>query len=342
MSSCNKKKTVIEPSLVTYQSYGLTGHSVYKLSLFGNFLYACTSDGIYRKSITNFSAQWENIGFKGQELRAMWVFNGNTIVVSTYDAQLPANSSVYRTQNGGNTWIDFQGNFGGGLKEPMFNIIADPSNNNILYATGANVVAKSINGGVIWTPVWGAWGGTEPAKIEYVAVNPSNPAEVWAGGQNDLNEALTMKSTSSGDLGSWTDYVDVVVNPTSNNSLAFDNTKNYIYTGWDGALLRTDDHGITWSNLINSTENRSFNSIIIDPSLSGTIYTAGSLDKPLEPQPIVLFRSKDDGLTWESFEKSQTGLFGGVLSMEITEDSLNKNIYLGLYKGGVYVATISK
>src|SRR5207248_102976 len=102
---------------------------------------------------------------------------------------------VFKSVNGGATWVSV-GNVGTGLTNlNVFAVAVDPSNPQRIYAgTAAGGVFISADSGVTWTA---SNSGLTSIDVEALAIDPKNPAIVYAG-----SAAGVFKSTNYG--AAWT------------------------------------------------------------------------------------------------------------------------------------------
>ncbi len=110
--------------------------------------------------------------------------------------------------------------------------------------------------------------------------------------------------------------------------------------GFEGALIKTSNDGSDWETLLESEEYRFFFGIGINKSNHDLIYTAGWLKYYDEPQPLIIYTSKNGGKNWEE-HLYEGEAFGGVYDMELISENGKDKLYLGLYKGGVYEVTFN-
>lgn len=332
LSACEKDCTV--PSTdISWDSLGLDGFIIHNVELFENKIYVGTDKGLYARNRSGEGSDWELLGFENMNVQSFLVINEDEMIVSLVNVQDPAQTGLRKTTNGGESWVEYTNGFGGLDPEPVFDITQHPENASTLYAVGYNVVAQSTDAGLSWEPVYGEWGGFSTG-IDFIKLNPLDTESIWAGGQNGIEQGVLLHSSDGGTH--WESWLNLVEAPSVAKAIAFHPTKaDEVYVGFEGGLIKTANRGEDWESLIDSEENRFFFGLAVHPNNPQIIYAAGWLKRFDDPQPFIIFVSKDGGNSWEEHEHDEPD-FGGVYDMElITEDGKDK-LYLGLYKGGVY------
>lgn len=328
-----EKDNPVPPSNISWNSLGLDGYIINKIHLYQDKIYAGTNKGLYARNRDGEDSDWELLGFENKVVQSFLIINENEMIVSLVNVQDPEQNGLQKTTDGGESWTEYTNGFGGLDKEPVFDITQHPENPSILYAVGYNVVARSSNGGESWEPIYGEWGGFSTG-LDFVKVNPQDPQSIWVGGQNGIEQGVLLYSPDGG--ANWEIWLNLIEAPSVAKEVAFHPTKpEEVYVGFEGGVTKTSDNGEEWETIIHSEENRFFFGLAVHPNNPQTIYAAGWLKRFDEPQPFVIFVSKDGGSSWKEYQNSEPD-FGGVYDMELlTEDGKDK-LYFGLYKGGVY------
>ncbi len=158
-------------------------------------------------------------------------------------------SGIYRSYNGGNTWIKLTNGLPSGVDLGRIGIDISKSNPNILYATvtdymGAHIgLYKTVNNGDTWTDITN---GFSPNAASYwygrIKVDPVNPDivyeidfDLWQttdGGQNWFN--------LSGFSNVHVDQHELYIHPLNHDFLVLGNDGG-IYTSYDGGSFWTHD-----------------------------------------------------------------------------------------------------
>jgi photosystem II stability/assembly factor-like uncharacterized protein len=310
-----------------WRALGLQGRIVQKLRLHDRHLYATTDNGLYRKDLRTTDTLWTPIGLQGKRARALLVFAADTLLASTeFDTV-----SLYRTTDAGATWSSYQNGFGGESSETVMAIERHPDQPNVLFATGATVVAKSTDRGTSWQISHGSWRGFATG-INFVAIDTNDSKIVWAGGQNAIEEAFLLKSEDTG--ATWREWPRIVDDVSVAKTVAIHPyDSKTIYAGLESYMLKTTDGGETWEEIL-AEDGRFFFGIAINPARPARMYAA-SWFKTFDPQPLILYISDNGGESWRVIPED-TAQFGGVWDLLYVNKGTIDKLYLGLWKGGVY------
>lgn len=317
---------------VTFDSFGLDNRIVHKLKMQNNIIYAATDNGIYKRNISG-TTEWELIGLQGEDVSAMDI--KNDIIVAAISNYAEEDFKLFRTENGGTNWIQVETNFGGAYPEPVRAIRFHPTQNKI-YGVGYNVIAESENLGGEWQIIHGSWGAMATG-LSFVEVN-QEINEIWAGGQNAIEELILYKISSSNTV-QWT---TLLPSPSVAKKIAFHPLNNAeVLIGAEGGIIKTTNSGSTWSTIKdNHEDSRFYFGVSYDHSNPDIIYAAGWLKNFTDPQPLILNISEDKGNTWKEYQHQDATLLGGVYDMVLVQDENKIELYMGLYKGGVYKASV--
>ena len=229
-----------KPQVLQWKKLGLDGKTVNEMHISGSSLYVATTTGLYQKQINTTDVGFILNGFDGKNVEALQVIDQEHLLASIFDKTGTEQPALYRTSDGGETWLAVENHFGGDNPEPAFDLEMHPENENIIYATGYAVVAKSGDQGETWTPMYGDWGGFATG-ISVVEINPGDVNEIWAGGQGAIENGFLLRSRNQTDWDTWSDLVE---NPAVVKEITFaDGNKEKLFVGFEGALLKTSDGG---------------------------------------------------------------------------------------------------
>lgn len=321
------------PAKIQWKALGLDGKTVNQMQLYDNDLYVATNSGLFKYTV-GVSGAFTPIGFDAENVQAIEVIDEGHLIASVYDKSGAEAPALYITEDDGDTW-EPSPQFGEDMPEPVFDFAIRPDDSDVWYASGRNVIAKSVDGGQTWDAIYGSWGSITTG-ISVVTVNPEGGKEIWAGGQGSIENGFLLRSENETDWDLWDDLVD---NPTTVKEITFgEQGPDHIFVGFEGALLETQDGGETWNTLIDSDEGRFFFGICASKSDPEQFYTGGWV-KTSDPQPLTLFITTDGGNTFKE-ETHESEPYGGIWEMVIRNDDGKDVLYLGLDKGGVYEVTI--
>jgi photosystem II stability/assembly factor-like uncharacterized protein len=314
---------------ISWKKIGLNGLKVNKLELINNNLYAVTSDGLYVKNI-NSSSSFISIGLQGKNLLDVAIFNTNHILASFRNESNGEDTKIYETLNGGTTWSVKNTNFGIIQFPEAVNDFEWDEISNTLYATGYGVLAKSIDYGTNWEILWGDWANIGTGMM--INKNPFKEKDLWFGGQGGIENGYLVNSFNN----SVREWNDLVPNPSVVKAIAFDNqSPQNIYVGWEGELSKSNDHGNTWTTLIDRhQEAHFFFGIGISQNNPNIIYT-GKWIKGVTSQPLEIYYSSDEGITWKS-EIFQSENKGGIFDLKVKSEENQDRIFVALDGGGIY------
>jgi photosystem II stability/assembly factor-like uncharacterized protein len=241
--------------------------------------------GIYRSQ--DGGESWENVLFVTDSTSAIDLVqhptNPNILYASMWERIRGLNyrrsggpsSGIYKTIDGGNTWVELTN----GLPQTEFvgriGIDISQSNPEILYAfydkqmSGDDEnsflgIFKTINGGDSWQQTNGqnleAMNRSFGWYFGQIRIDPINPNTAYALG---VELAKTVNGGNSWEI--IAGYFNSDVIHVDNHALEFSTQQNKIWIGNDGGLYNTLDEGSTW-NHFNNIPLTQFYKMEIDPS----------------------------------------------------------------------------
>jgi photosystem II stability/assembly factor-like uncharacterized protein len=270
---------------------------------------------------------WASLGPPGGD-----VFD---VAASTVDANIvlaglaPGGSfggALYRSSDGGNTWLEVPALDG----ISVFDIEFAPAPDNTTYLGTQDSVRKSTDGGLSWVTLNLGIGAND--QVFDVAIDPSDPSILWAGitaaGSQPAN---VMRSTDGG--ATWTDRTPPHA-PMSGRAIAVDpNDSNTVIAVFGGDFVGgevwvTTDGGDSWVDRSAGLPGNPLNAVVYDGTrlLVGGGLLFGS-------QFVGLYESPDLGVTW-------TPLHDGTWPVLVVEDiAVDPNdaarIFVAIDGGGV-------
>ena len=256
------------------------------------------------------------------------------VAASTLDANIvlaglaPGGSfggTLYRSSDGGNTWLEVPALDG----ISVFDIEFAPDGTT--YIGTQDSIRKSTDSGLSWATLNLGIGAND--QVFDVAIDPSDPSVLWAGitdasGAQPVN---VMRSTDGG--GTWTDRTPPHA-PMSGRAIAVDpndsNTVIAVFGGdfGGGEVWVTTDGGDSWLDRSAGLPGNPLNAVVYDGTrlLVGGGLLFGS-------QFVGLYESPDLGVTW-------TPLHDGTWPILVVEDiavdpSDTARIFAAIDGGGV-------
>ena len=158
-------------------------------------------------------------------------------------------------------------------------------------------IEKSTDLGMSWRQIR-ASGTTyrEVFTVSAIEVAPGKPNVVWAGGENPFFAPVAAKSTDAGET--WQRFVlddentvlAIAIHPSD---------ANVVYLGMGERAMTTRDGGASWSTTSpdpNTTYWIGYTGLAIPPL---EIFAAGA-SNTRDPRGVVLYRSTDEGASWEA------------------------------------------
>ena len=235
---------------------------------------------------TDGGKSWSVLPFNSGGLRKIIVERSapNRVTAMAWDM---LDYSVYRSTNGGMTWVHYE--FSGAVIGLLNDIAVDPSDSSILYAAhwrscltscipASGGVTKSSDGGQHWIALFKGIG------VQQVFVDPFGSGTIYAAG------TISRRSQNGGLT--WTDLA-----PPGGDAIfrmALDPVvPDVLYASTFGGLWRSDDRGDTWRQLGNPFGVFPAWTIAIDPIRRGVIVVGGGSGDGVK-------RSMDGGQTWQT------------------------------------------
>ncbi len=205
--------------------------------------------------------------------------NENNVLLGT------RGGGILKTEDGGENWnfLNFQ-------PEKVYGLAVDPSNGQIVYASGVwkerGKIYKSLDQGNTWDEIY-----TVPASgplILYIAIDRKTPGTLYA----STSDNQVIRSSDGGQ--SWKNIFNA---PAPVFRIAIDqNNSNLIYASiFDGGLWRSQDGGQVFEDISRNPSSVSqgalnMNDVETDPTHGNWVYAIGKMG---------ILRSKDAGGTWE-------------------------------------------
>ncbi len=297
-------------------------------------------NGMYRS--TDAGVNWTQIGLEQTAIIteiAIDPIDPNRIFASTLGNTYEKTNErgVYRTTDGGTTWqnVLFISDSSG-----VIDMVMDPSNSDVLYATGFNrinlpfdakvtgpdaKVFKTIDGGDTWTELSGGLPTVENSRIG-LAISDVDPNILYAlyvdgtsqdvddvyktidGGLNWIALDVQGGGLPSNALGGFGWYFgEIFINPYNNDHLVIPGVE--MFQSLDGGLSWTQNVPNWWTYEVHADKH----AITFLDATSYIIATDGGL-----------YKTMDNGSNWTDFENIPATQF-----YHIDVDKLNPGLYAG-------------
>lgn len=314
---------------------GLNGRIILRLYEHNDKIFAATDRGLYSKSDN--SGRWLASGLKDWEmLDIAFVDDEHYLASATRLVDDVRETHLLETTDSGQTWNAIIHDFGGADDPETIHGLHYDADNNALYATGTDVLARSLDEGRHWEILSGNWHGFGQRKT-IVKRNPATN-EVWYGGQNAI-EQLVLRVFSL-DANEERQYSDLLPNPSVIYGIQFDSTDEArVLVSGEGGVLESKDNGENWTSLLGDVDHRFYFDVGLDPDNPDILYTAGWDKNWDSPQALIFEVSKNGGASWSKYLYPSQSLFGGVRSLLATKEGEHTVLYLGLYRGGIMKVT---
>ncbi len=236
-------------------------------------------------------------------------------------------NGVYKSTDGGNTWVA-AGNFPGGTATGRIQLAIAKANPSVLYAavpdpsTGnSSNIYKSTDAGTTWTATSKPpeYFGTQGWYNNFITVSPTDPNIVFAGGSSNYGAGGIIESRDGGN--SWTSIKNGIngVSPhTDYHSATFDAQGRLLVTN-DGGIWRLEiaiPGSVRWTDLNGNLQITQFTGIALDPTDPNIAY-GGSQDNGTE--------KFNDALGWTQIR----GGDGGYVRVDPTSPNTVYHTYTG-------------
>lgn len=308
---------------------------------------------------------WKSVdGGSNWTIKSHWAGSGGIFEVHADKHELEWQGNVlwegndgglYKTTNGGDTWIDLTGDmiisqmYRIGVSEVDTRVMAglqdngskhrqtsgvwvdelggdgmdcavNPENGNVMYGCIQNgEIRRSTNGGQNWTDIQnnipGAPGG---AWVTPYVLNPQRPATIIAGFTEvykTVNQGNSWTSIGSG-LGSSKKTILAIAEQDS----------NYIYVGTSNALWQTTDGGANWTS--RSVPGSGTQMVKVSPTNPNTIYAVRS-----SYSSNTVYKSNDGGASWSNLTADLPQIPARCIAIHNDGD---ETMYVGLDVGVYY------
>jgi photosystem II stability/assembly factor-like uncharacterized protein len=275
-----------------------------------NVLYA---GGFGVKKSLDAGKSWERIdsGFDSTQITAVVVdpFKPDTVFAGALGG------GVYRSLDAGVTWVRVDSGF---VSDMVYCMATDSTVSGRVFAGTVQGLQESLDSGETWTL---AESGCSTGVIFSVAPDPSSLGTVYAGGVDGLYKR------SASDL-SWSRIDSGFVGP---NVHTIDFASGSMLVGTTEELQRSDDSGLTWTQLDAVRSTPFVKDICADPLNSDTHYSCSL---------YTVQKSTDGGQSWTRIADADTLDLVWVRFESVTVNPANGDVLLAS-NWGVFKSTDS-
>jgi len=254
---------------------------------------------------TDGAQSWDLVsGLPGTRFSQVTVGPDGTLYAWSNGPTTVAQEGVYKSTDGGETWINTGPDLGSVFETQIFAMTISETNPDFLLIGGNNfglngwesVIYRTSNGGQTWINTY-LGPSADYYSIRYLSIDPnSNDQVIYAAYKSEIEGGL-LKSEDGGytwnEIGNTIPgnykWAGAIVCDPENSLRVYAGCGGY---GYSGTLYRSDDGGATWSSTSLSMGSYCKTSdILINPADPNVLYLASTMEG------VML--SQDGGLTWD-------------------------------------------
>jgi photosystem II stability/assembly factor-like uncharacterized protein len=229
-----------------WKPVGLQGITVRSLAATEDLLCAGTQGaGVYCRVLDGMGTGtgWLSNGLPGVTVTWLWIDPLESLVRFAASGGPGNTASLYRTVDGGQNWVRVDGFPHLGGVAPRAYAVDGVAGTSTVFAAGARIWV-SHDRGDSWSEALSASG------LDCLEVSRADPAAVWSGGETIIFMGFTVRSLDGG--ATWDlvwDSSSIGDNQTDDVA-AHPTTGGLVLTGHEGFVLRTDDDGATFTQVL--------------------------------------------------------------------------------------------
>ncbi|MDH3651616.1 MAG: hypothetical protein OEQ53_18170, partial [Saprospiraceae bacterium] len=328
----------------------------------GKFWSPCNEKGIYKSD--NGGRSWKRVLYINQNTRAndivvspsdpdvlyasMWE---NNIDTTLFESVYGPNSSVYKSVNGGEDWIEINNGLPKGPRTGRIGLAVSYQNSDIAYAHVDNLNKERSKASEIYKTTDGgrSWSRTHASDLIFssvigwyfsdIYVNPKNHEEIFA---------LGVRVAHSQDGGKTFKYLGGEIqhiNPSAAQTLHLDHCElwidpqnpNHLALGNDGGLYVSKDKGQNWRHF-NNIPAGEFYTITISPHEPHLVY-GGTQDDATVFGPVNEWKPSFQDHWKYLWIDAWSGGDGCVTQIDPDDQSL---IYFSMQEGNIWKMDLTK
>ncbi len=309
--------------------FGLEGINVNDIKFYGDYLFAATDSGVYKRYIESFGYEWMHIGLENKKVNVVYPHDLGpvswTVSAGISPTFTPDDSALIYCYCDGDWAIADSGinrseitsiNSMDGFPSPAICGETFAGGNGKLYRRGFNSWYEEIfNVGGFY-------------QLNVIRTDFRN-GNIWIGGETGFFQPFIAKSMDLGDT--WNISYPDLGGDNACNSIEFDlNDTNVVYAGMEGLVLKTTDGGVTWNSTGLSNTPYYFFGLAFD-TISNVLYAGGSTNT----NEFGLYYSIDSGLTWTEIQTQVS--YKGISSIVFAPTPISDvyTLYLSTFGDGV-------
>ncbi len=331
-----KEKTNIAVASQRVQALCKSDYFRSSIHMTGDYLYANTAYGIYRKKLSTMdNTSWDLYGFEGIPI-VDFVRKGNSILVAT---PFQDKRALLLSTDDGKTYscvtpssfLDM-GPYSGFTIPHIYAISQNPHNPHSLVALVYSVMSfgllKSTDFGKTWNSLSERIGGYQNW---FVGFNPNDTTNIYNTGESEIFNSFINTSYDNGQ--NWIESETVQNNCVHHIAFHPTNPQTMIYSG-EGLLKKSTDKGKTWRLVFNDPNYTYFYKVVYDTENHNILYATGGRNS--QDHTFNMFRSTDGGESWDILFSSKFSDRG----MAIDFIKYTNKLILYTYCEGICVYTI--
>lgn len=301
------------------------------------YLYATTAEGVFRRGISTPDSAWRNLGLEGKHITAIdiqvWgvgpaILQTPIVAVST-DYPSADSIPIYRFEN--QTWVPADS----GIIDAISALASLASSGHeppgLAFAAGlSGLLFRASTANSVWTEIYN--GGIGPGFTVLQAHQTETSKAVWVGGFDSHSYlALFGKLDENGKGLLWGSFPHTSLESSCYAFAFHPNDPQRVYAAVTGAVLRTEDGGMSWQITGLRDEQTDFYNLCADHFRPGHLFAVGAS----HANNISKFwESRDDGETWQEIQEiSALSPQGMRLLADPKEEG---SIYIGTAGKGVW------
>jgi hypothetical protein len=317
------------------EPFGLAGKSVASIAYYG-WLYAGTlGDGVFKRDAEAQDDDWLLLGLADKRIRAVYPHASGPLGFATSvglegNPLLPDSALVFCAQWDQPPWVVADSGMVRSEVTAIFSLDGFPSPVICGETFAASVGAR----GGVWRREFGSTQWEFVLDVGFGVGNvvrvDAASGNVWAGGENGIFAPWIARSSDQGE--SWLlSYPDMAGDNACNSIAVHPADPDVAYAGMEGAVIRTDDGGVSWQPTGLANTPAYTYGLALDSAAPGHILAGGMV---ANPNNWALWESFNAGATWQVVDPPAPGTAG---ISSIVADPLRGGVfYIATFGNGVF------